>query len=349
MLRKQFAYAGRNRGRCGASVGLTLYLRGWANRPCRAARWLCMLAVHLVAIVVILSTWLFAPSTVQAHPGGTDGNGCHTCRTNCTERWGISYGFYHRHRPVRACFAPQRTPKPAPAPTPTPRPIPTSTPTLKPVATSTPVPVPISPPSAADNQGVGTAVVTAPVAMWLRRDPRGPDVETASNGTRFVLTGRQEIVGDVVWIELRGADDQVWWATTKWLEVMRFTPKPVPTQTPSPSPTEASDPQNATDVVPNRSEESTSESQSTSTPSAEVRRAVTTSAPGQVAPRTKPAEQAATASVAARRDATTVPTIVPAPVETSVPSGSGPGLPVMIVALIAVFIVGVLIGRLLRR
>ncbi|MYI82137.1 MAG: YHYH domain-containing protein, partial [Chloroflexi bacterium] len=49
------------------------------------------------------------PAFVEAHPGGTDGNGCHTCRTNCA-RWGISYGYYHRHNPVRACFS--STPRP---------------------------------------------------------------------------------------------------------------------------------------------------------------------------------------------------------------------------------------------
>ena len=32
----------------------------------------------------------------QAHPGRTDGSGCHTCRTNC-EKWGLSYGEYHCH------------------------------------------------------------------------------------------------------------------------------------------------------------------------------------------------------------------------------------------------------------
>lgn len=35
-------------------------------------------------------------TTVYAHPGRTDSNGCHTCRTNC-ERWGLSYGQYHCH------------------------------------------------------------------------------------------------------------------------------------------------------------------------------------------------------------------------------------------------------------
>ncbi|WP_420849654.1 YHYH domain-containing protein [Peribacillus tepidiphilus] len=33
---------------------------------------------------------------VNAHPGRTDGNGGHTCRTNC-EKWGLDYGEYHYH------------------------------------------------------------------------------------------------------------------------------------------------------------------------------------------------------------------------------------------------------------
>ena len=39
---------------------------------------------------------LVSGSVVSAHPGRTDANGGHTCRTNC-ERWGLSYGEYHYH------------------------------------------------------------------------------------------------------------------------------------------------------------------------------------------------------------------------------------------------------------
>jgi uncharacterized protein (DUF486 family) len=31
-----------------------------------------------------------------AHPGRTDKNGGHTCRTNCA-KWGLKYGQYHYH------------------------------------------------------------------------------------------------------------------------------------------------------------------------------------------------------------------------------------------------------------
>ncbi len=64
-------------------------------------RWLAL----VLTILVIVGSLLGSATITKAHPGGTDGNGCHTCRTNCTERWGISYGFYHRHHPVRPCFA----------------------------------------------------------------------------------------------------------------------------------------------------------------------------------------------------------------------------------------------------
>lgn len=49
----------------------------------------------------ILILFLIAFSVVSitsAHPGRTDKYGCHTCRTNC-EKWGLSYGEYHCHKP----------------------------------------------------------------------------------------------------------------------------------------------------------------------------------------------------------------------------------------------------------
>lgn len=45
----------------------------------------------IIVMIVILS-----PLYVEAHPGRTDSNGCHTCRTNCA-KWGLSYGQYHCH------------------------------------------------------------------------------------------------------------------------------------------------------------------------------------------------------------------------------------------------------------
>jgi hypothetical protein len=47
--------------------------------------------IILCSLVVVLFI-----SQVDAHPGNTDGNGGHTCRTNCPS-WGLSYGEYHYH------------------------------------------------------------------------------------------------------------------------------------------------------------------------------------------------------------------------------------------------------------
>lgn len=48
--------------------------------------------VTLILILVLLIT---SPQTF-AHPGGTDANGGHVCRTNC-DSWGYEYGEYHTH------------------------------------------------------------------------------------------------------------------------------------------------------------------------------------------------------------------------------------------------------------
>ncbi|WP_068784872.1 copper amine oxidase N-terminal domain-containing protein [Paenibacillus phocaensis] len=47
--------------------------------------------------VLILAIMLAMASVpAAAHPGRTDANGGHTCRTNC-EKWGLDYGEYHYH------------------------------------------------------------------------------------------------------------------------------------------------------------------------------------------------------------------------------------------------------------
>jgi hypothetical protein len=91
-----------------------------------------------------------APSSIEAHPGRTDANGGHTCRTNC-ESWGLEYGEYHYHggggtsgrssgetyaAPVQEVVTlptntpiPLRIPTKTPTPTLTPAPSPTATPT----------------------------------------------------------------------------------------------------------------------------------------------------------------------------------------------------------------------------
>lgn len=48
-------------------------------------------SLFLIIIVLFSQTMV-----VFAHPGRTDSNGCHTCRTNCAS-WGLSTGQYHCH------------------------------------------------------------------------------------------------------------------------------------------------------------------------------------------------------------------------------------------------------------
>jgi predicted DNA-binding protein YlxM (UPF0122 family) len=50
----------------------------------------------LVGLVTAVSLLFVGTSATYAHPGRTDANGGHTCRTNC-EKWGLDYGEYHYH------------------------------------------------------------------------------------------------------------------------------------------------------------------------------------------------------------------------------------------------------------
>jgi hypothetical protein len=151
--------------------------------------------------------------SVDAHPGGTDGNGCHTCRTNCTERWGIPYGFYHRHDPVRPCFAQAPVTEPTSTPVPpgaeAPEPTQQSPP---PTATSEVAGVVAEPPDAglgigsvntnnpfvwliAGLTGAGIAWMLSGLAFGLRRpaSPQSSDVPLPERGQRFVPTMRPRI------------------------------------------------------------------------------------------------------------------------------------------------------------
>ncbi len=49
-----------------------------------------------VLLSLVTAFTLFFTSSVYAHPGKTDANGGHTCRTNC-EKWGLKSGEYHYH------------------------------------------------------------------------------------------------------------------------------------------------------------------------------------------------------------------------------------------------------------
>ncbi|MGY3756778.1 YHYH domain-containing protein [Helcococcus kunzii] len=48
-------------------------------------------------IILSLAILVTFSGMSSAHPGRTDKNGGHRCRTNCTERWGLFYGEYHHH------------------------------------------------------------------------------------------------------------------------------------------------------------------------------------------------------------------------------------------------------------
>ena len=49
-----------------------------------------------VIAFIFCSIFLFNPNMVLAHPGRTDGSGCHKCNTNCA-KWGLNSGEYHCH------------------------------------------------------------------------------------------------------------------------------------------------------------------------------------------------------------------------------------------------------------
>lgn len=73
---------------------------------------------------------LLLPSIISAHPGRTDSNGGHVCRTNC-EKWGLEYGEYHHHngggsKSNNSTGSSSDTSKPVPTPKsePTPKPEP---------------------------------------------------------------------------------------------------------------------------------------------------------------------------------------------------------------------------------
>jgi len=55
-----------------------------------------MVRIKTFIAIVVIANFIVSP-VAQAHPGRTDSKGCHTCRTNCTEKWGLEYGEYHCH------------------------------------------------------------------------------------------------------------------------------------------------------------------------------------------------------------------------------------------------------------
>lgn len=152
----------------------------------------------VLASLAILTMLFVFSEDVQAHPGGTDGSGCHTCRTNCTARWGISYGFYHRHSPVRPCYASNPTPASPSAPQPVPAaPTPAAAPTPRaPPGDGIAKDVEIGVPDDGDGVGLlgvvsvglaGTLLGAGGVWAWRKRA-----TSSASLGRTTSLSGRRQ-------------------------------------------------------------------------------------------------------------------------------------------------------------
>lgn len=66
-----------------------------------------MLTRRLKSVIYGGTLLIFITSTVMGHPGGTDSNGGHRCRKNCS-KWNLSHGQYHHH--PRSPKAPPRQP-----------------------------------------------------------------------------------------------------------------------------------------------------------------------------------------------------------------------------------------------
>lgn len=65
----------------------------------------------LLVITFILVVFQFTAISASAHPGKTDANGGHTCRTNCA-KWGLKNGQYHYHKADGSVSLTKPKPKP---------------------------------------------------------------------------------------------------------------------------------------------------------------------------------------------------------------------------------------------
>lgn len=84
---------------------------------------------------------LFVPFLAFAHPGGLDGNSCHSCRTSCEEKYSIPINDYHCHlNGDRSVYSYPNAQVTEPEPAPESEPI--SEPTPEPVNEPVPVPEP---------------------------------------------------------------------------------------------------------------------------------------------------------------------------------------------------------------
>ncbi|WP_339316845.1 MBL fold metallo-hydrolase [Paenibacillus sp. FSL R10-2734] len=82
---------------------------------------------RIIVSIFMSLVLLLMPVLAEAHPGRTDGDGGHYCRTNCA-KWGLEDGEYHYHNGGSSDSKPTATAKPAVKPTAKPTPKPTATP-----------------------------------------------------------------------------------------------------------------------------------------------------------------------------------------------------------------------------
>src|SRR3989338_7954036 len=85
--------------------------------------------------LILFSVLLFFPLLSTAHPGKTDSEGCHGCRTNC-DKYGILYNERHCHSSGSASAAPE-----AVTPIPISSPLPSYIATPSPILTLNPGPI----------------------------------------------------------------------------------------------------------------------------------------------------------------------------------------------------------------
>lgn len=87
------------------------------------------------------------PTIANAHPGRTDSNGGHYCRTNCDD-WGVPWNEWHSHNAPAPTPEPEPAPTPAPTPEPEPAPEPAPAPVAQPVQQSSEPAPPVEEPQA---------------------------------------------------------------------------------------------------------------------------------------------------------------------------------------------------------
>jgi hypothetical protein len=123
-----------------------------------------MKKIVCTALLAVALLSFGAVGNAEAHPGRTDANGGHTCRTNCAS-WGLGQGEYHSHgggggstggstgesytAPVQEVVSlPTNTPLPLRLPTKIPTRVPTKlpTPTVTVAPSPTAIPTPTSEP-----------------------------------------------------------------------------------------------------------------------------------------------------------------------------------------------------------